>query len=380
MKESYRYLLCEVKKLAVDSFETFIKRLGLNPNLFEHLHDIKYSIGKTLNDGAHAEYYEDDNELVISEKIVQNGLKKVHNEEIYYEELVENLAISYLHEMLHANRTIIIGNLLNKRNYDEFTYKQKYNNEHSAELIKYKYALDKVLINYDINDFVGSIPIIVHFNQDKTYFVVAYNDKDKSFEIYEHQKFNVKLKNIDSFLMALSKELIQEKSKHPINKVVYDYFDYNDVVALPCDYYRFDSNIRLNIKNVKLFKKFEKRINSQLSFEEIITEALAVIMVYTRNDNIIDFESLKEYSYDENVYAGIKIIKSFDLDTLRWYFLSTYDEVYCDKFSKFFNDKYIDLLKIMYKIYELNMPLSKELDNELKYILKKSKQKTYFLK
>ena len=103
-------------------------------------------------------------------------------------------------------------------------------------------------------------------------------------------------------------------------------------------------------------------------------------MVYTRNDNIIDYESLKEYSYDENVYAGIEIIKSFDLDTLRWYFLSTYDEVYYDKFSKFFNDKYIDLLKIMYKIYELNMPLSKELDNELKYILKKSKQKTYFLK
>ena len=80
--------------------------------------------------------------------------------------------------------------------------------------------------------------------------------------------------------------------------------------------------------------------------------------------------SIMDDNLDENDVLGIKLVSEFDDETLRWYFLSSYDDVYYDRFSKIFEDKYKDLLKIMYKIYELERPITDEIMNEFKYIVK----------
>lgn len=372
MREEYKYLLCEAKKVAVDSFEIFLNRLQVDSSLFEHLHDIKYSIGKTIDESAFAEYYQDTNEIVISEKRVNNGLNKVKKGIMTEDDLIENIAVSYLHEMLHANRTIIIANILNMRNYDEFFYKANYNNEHRDELLKYKYTLEEILKKHDIKKFTYIIPIIVKFNSNKTYTVVSYNLRDKQFEVYDNQLFQTKLNNINNFLYSISRELNENKKQHPINRIVYDYFDYDDVVALPCDYYRYYDNVQIDVNNVNQFKRFEKKIKSKVALEEIITEALAMIMIFTREQEVLDYDELSEYNFDENVIVGIDLIKSLDDETLKWYFLSTYDEVYYDRFSKVFKDNYNKLLKFMYKIYELERPISNEMKKEFEYILRTS--------
>ena len=190
-----------------------------------------------------------------------------------------------------------------------------------------------------------------------------------------HQIFNINTYD-NNFLFLVSKDLV--KKKHKVDRIVYDIFDFNSVIALPCDYYKINKKVSLNLKNLKQIKHFEKKINSQLSFEEIITEALATIMVFTRNSDFINYEELNEYSFDDDVFVGIKVIESFDKDILRWFLLSTYDEVYYDKFEKYFNNYYTRLLKIMYKIYELDLSLTDDMNRELTKILKINKTKTYF--
>lgn len=364
----YNFLIKETKKVAFRSFEVFLKRIDLDISLFNHLNDIAVKIGEPNSEGAYAEYYPENNSMIISKYKVNSGLRKVRNGEITIDVLIDNIAISYLHELIHANRTIIIANELNLYNYDEVIYKANYNKLYEEKLLKYRASLDIVLEKYDVNKFDKYIPIIVSFNKSGTYNVVAYNSDNKSFEIFNDQKFNSTIKNSrDNFLYDIGNEL---NKGHTISEEIYDYFDFEDSISLPCDY-RFDKNIYYEFRNPKHYNNLKKNIKQQISLDEIITEALAIIMVLTKEDEVIDYEMvLDSDNLDENDVLGIKLVSEFDVETLRWYFLSSYDDVYYDKFSKIFEDKYKDLLKIMYKIYELERPITDEIMNEFKYIVK----------
>lgn len=368
MREEYKYLLCEAKKVAFKSFESFLKRIDLDISLFNHLNDILVKIGEPKSEGSYAEYYPDSNMMIISKYRVNSGLRKVRNDEITMEELIDNIAMSYLHELIHANRTIIIANILNLYNYDEVIYKQNYNKIYEGQLLKYRTALERVLEKYDISKFDKYIPVIVSFNTNGNYNVVAYNLENKSFEIFKNQYFNSTIKNSkNNFLMNIGSEL---SNGHVVSEEIYDYFDFEDTISLPCDYI-FNKNTFYEFRNLKHYNKLKKKIKQQISLDEIITEALAIIMVLTKDEEKIDYDMvLESENLDENDILGINLVKEFDTETLRWYFLSSYDEVYYDKFSKIFEDKYKDLLKIMYKIYELERPITEEIMKEFKYIIK----------
>lgn len=357
MSEEYKYLLCEIKKVAYDSFEIFLKRLGIDFDLFEHLYDIKCIIGKTLNRDSYAEYFEEDNEIIISNKVVDAGLKEVKKGKLTYKKLVEDCAISYLHEMIHANRAIIINNIMSKKNFLEYLYIHEYNINYNEELIKYKYALENVIKNYDITKFGENVPILVSFNKNKSCNVVAYNFSQKEFLIYKNQNIDISLKNTKEFLYCVGIEL--NTKKHIATKTIKDYFDYEDKITMPCDFYDYNRNVYFNDISNGEIKRFYRELDYKSSLEEILTEALSIIMIYSRNHKDIDFNSIKERIKDENALLGVNFVEVLDFDTIKWFILSSYDDEYYDKFNKIFEEKYNELKKIMYEVYKKRKPLAK---------------------
>ena len=187
MKEIYD-LINDSKKIAIDSFKYYIDKLGLNPDAYEHLYNIKIEIDD--NDS----YLPDNFEITLSFSNILDYIDLIEeakrdNNTRCINNIKANLAVSILHEMLHANRTIFIEggisiSILNKQKENEikqnhiittadyyhskteelFTKNEKEKNKKIEEIntiIKNQDGLEETIV-----EVLANIMIISYFNKD----------------------------------------------------------------------------------------------------------------------------------------------------------------------------------------------------------------------
>ncbi len=107
-KEEKEKLLLKAKYTAVETLKHFFNMLNLDPNLFNHIYNIH--IGTNYNLKGVAEYDIDNFQILIDNEYLDLLLKDIDKDGI--DEITTQLAHTIIHEMIHANRTILIdGNI-----------------------------------------------------------------------------------------------------------------------------------------------------------------------------------------------------------------------------------------------------------------------------
>ena len=349
--------------VAINSFQLFVNKLGINPKAFEHLYKINFKIGNT-NDDATAEFAPNSFSMTINSSYVNDLLNEVNNAEDKnrIEIVIYNFALTIVHEMIHANRCIMINNGLNIENLED-----KLDNELlNYELLQKGYdkkefdkLLEKVLELKDIEEFGKYIPI-KYSKKGNEEIVIAFNKETNCYEEFKNS-FGVKLTNPLEIITNLAKKLDQEKYK-PSFIIPNDYKE-KDVIVTVADYYHEHDKKIIEEDPIEFAKSINKEVNkisdrleNQDGFEETLTETIAEIIIMSRNDEKLDIDKvcdkiIKSTEFeDERVMAYL--IKSLGIDMLKWFITSAYDDEYEDYFSKIYKEKYDDLLLDIADLYE----------------------------
>lgn len=400
----------EVIKLGFDYYKKLIKNLGLDEDLFSHIYDTEFSYDKkeSMNNEATYDSFSDLiylNNEILEEKYYEYLLTK--NERIKNE-----IAHTITHELIHATRTIFIENgihslsesklknfsayeLNKKRREKEFLEKAKKTTDDIDNIkentIKYNNYLSKLLNDPFYSSLSPYIPVKITYLGNNKYDVVAYYEEERNFsdekdnpnidiissyKIYKNEEFGID-ENLSpkDVIVKISNELKEFNHKPVITSYLNDK---NNLSIVKCDYYLdyeydFYNEIKGSIDNIdkytdeefksyvdtesqKLIDNVTVNLKLQSTFEENITETLAVIANLTYKKDKIDLDELS-YKFIENDFPydlifGIKILSSLGIDGIKWFLTSTYDNEYINRFKKEFENNYVTLLKLSNKAYD----------------------------
>ena len=302
----------------------------------------------------------------------------VNNEKVI-NNVTSNVAATLVHEMIHANRTVMINNGLNALNIKEKEEEEliKYAQQKAGhDLNQYRMLLSDVLYKPFVKDFKKFIPIKVKLNNDSSYTVIAYNRETKDYNEFANQKFNSKLENgIDEFLHQIGIELNSQNNKHQITSIIYSFINKKDQpqVLVASDYYHPYSDTerlvhgRENLTPKEFLSQLDEKINNIINrlenangFEEVLSDTLSYIIISTRNNQLLDLNLVttniinsSTASVDEKIAA--KLIQQLGVDIIKWFLTSAYTDYYNDEFEKKFKERYDDLLLDFNDLYEANM-------------------------
>lgn len=390
-KEIYIQLIDKVQRVSVQYLRNFCKLLDFNPELFNHIYNIQIKIGKTENNSP-AQYLPDENYIIMNIKYIQGMLQcinKYSNDERKRISVILNMVLTLLHEMIHANRVIMIENGLNstsiKRKSDDelLGYFQQ---RSGHDLNKYNMLLCNILGKSYVVEFTKYIPIKGRLNKDGSYTIIAYNCETKDYDEFANQHFNANIKDgIDLFLYQIGTELNNKDSNHKITGTIYSFInnDKQQKITIASDYYHsYSRNNKLvdkkdvsssNVPTKEYAQILDKktsqaldRIKNANGFEEIMTEVIANIIVITRNDKTLNLNFVintivnsNSFLPDEKVAA--KFIQQMGVDMIKWFLISSYADCYNDYLEKIFQEKYDDLLHVFNNLYEATIH-GRELD------------------
>lgn len=381
--------LIETGKIrAIESIKNFCTLLNINPEIFNHIYQIPVKIEDFLGINAEGFYYIMENYIALNSNTIEKSLKRI--DENPDDEKVKNVEISLIatlivHEMLHANRSIIIENGLDKFNLIEKGKKEttKYLQEQEGyDLDQYDSLLHEVLQKTYIEEFKKFIPIKAKLNEDGSYTIVAYNLETKDYAIFANQQFKAKMEDgIDKFLYQLALELNDENEKHVVTKEIYTNTNNNDELEgrnINDYYHPYSESGRLvdqsNMESKNLSKEEYdklivakqsialKKINDSEGIEEALVETLAQIIVMTRNSKELELDKITTRIYDNNEYdikMAAKLIQKMGVDVIRWFLTSVYEDYYSDELEKTFQERYDELIIAFNELYDF----SKKCDN-----------------
>lgn len=247
----------DAHKVAVKSLKNFFRNMGLNEEAFNHLYEIPTFFADFLKTSDEAVYLHTestqenpiDNTIAINVKLLNKYINSINHKKVDYNKIVLQLASTLVHEMLHANRMIIMDYVIKTKNKNNPNKPPKETWETKTNLVSEFYHNTNILSEEDESD----------------------------------------------------------------------------------------------------------RVYYQGSFEETITEALADMIVQTRNSNEFDLENLNNIIQKNNadmiIKTGSQILKDMGIDTVKWFITSAYENSYYDKFEHTFEEKYDDLLYDVDDIY-----------------------------
>ena len=120
-------LLKEAHEVAISSLKNFLTNLGFNEEAFEHIYNIELSIETIALPHVDAEYrhketpQEDpkDNIIVVNSKTLDKYVNMINTNKVNKKQIILNLATTLVHEMIHANRIIILDYVIKKSNYEK---------------------------------------------------------------------------------------------------------------------------------------------------------------------------------------------------------------------------------------------------------------------
>ena len=354
LKEIQIKVLNKSKDIAINSLQNFFKINDLDPSLFNHLYEIDFKIDNC--EGA-AEYNPKEFSIAVDSEYLNNMVNKLMNckDDKSKTNIYLNIAVTLVHELLHANRTIMIEKGINPKSIKSVVNNiEKKENDNVEEINYYKALLLQIIDKPYVDLFNCFIPIKIKDEGNGLLTVVAYNKDTNNFYIFENQKFNSILDgNIDEFIKNIGIEL-NNKELHKANKEIVDPINIEDDYAdsyLASDYYHKHNDIStLDDVNDAL-----DRIEGQSDFEEVISETLASIIIMTRNDRELDLEKINKKIQNGNSDIDeklcMKIIYNEGPNMIKWFLTSVYDSEYYDKFEKIFNEVYTDLLMDFSDIY-----------------------------
>ncbi len=367
----------KAKKDAVGALENFLNNLDINPKLLQHIYDVEMVfVEKEVKGVSYPNYNPVTNIIELSPNDFTksiNAIKNVGMDSEKGRKIYGDLVASLLHEMLHANRALMIEGGVNAKNIDD-----KYDDDVSKsiavsqghDIVKYEELLFKMMDDEYIDSFTQYIPIKAKRFEDGV-TVIAYNKSEKSFVEFTKQKFNETFNgDPHDYLVDIGLELnsIAGKMFHKPTRTIYAYPEEkqnnDDMVADASDFYHDYKPNETDILDAA------DHIDHQQDFEEIIVETLSYMIYMSRNKSYIDLEELSSKIIDSNdsdldIKVGAYLINKCGLDLLNWYMLSTYDFSYTDYFKKTFKEEYDDLLENMSILYEPN-EYSKEEKNKAK--------------
>lgn len=380
MQNKYSKLIDEAKIIACDSLKRLFKNLELDSELFDHLFDIKIKTSKFDQKDLMAVYISKSFTIILN----SNYLKaltdeiKLDSSERMIKLIKLNLALTIVHEMLHANRTMMINNSLTLNNYNQkYIYELVFNVQKNLG-----YDLDfynNTLANMNTKKYKKYVPIRVRKDKNNTVNAIVYNKESKN---YEHFIINNFKDDVYSFSKNTYEFLKNEKPdceifnyglESSIETASYYYHDFDKLILKHEEY----SSKILDSK----IKAISKKLNIQDDFEEVIIESIANVAIMSRKEENLNLQSVynrlkSDESVDRDLKMGLWFISEMGEDMIKWFLTSAYESHYDDKFEKHFDRKYIQLLKSFSRLYKLknqNSLLSSLDEKRIKSIVKQKK-------
>lgn len=369
---------------AYNSLKHFFKLLDIDYNLFAHLFNIDIKIdydSKFINekDGLCARYdtgtNTKNNNVYISVYYINTMLDNLYDNKISRQDLINDLAVTIVHELLHANRSVIIDNeptIYDKKDREEYDLLL-----HEYNIESYKEILDECINSGFYNYFDKIVPLKAVIHGNNCFSVVCYDKEKEAFYIYKNQKFGYNGENIFT-LFNIGIELNSNNFKHKIDVEIPYLKDksFDDHIDDSADYFHQKSTVRDENKE-------NNRIVLQTNLEENLVEMIANLIVYSRKNDKIDLDLFKEHinthGYRESEKLSFEILYRMGIDSIRWFILSAYEDEYDDKLYNAFKEKYDSLLNYFYslennesKIEHMSSKKLKELKNKINEIIDES--------
>ena len=125
MEEKYTFVN-DLYKESTDYIKHFFELMGYNPKAFNHLYNINIKITEKeyngLDDDYDAEYVPKTNTIYVYNDYIEDMLDLMEDsEDKKRKDIVKlNFCFTLIHEILHANRAIMINNSLNINNFDKY--------------------------------------------------------------------------------------------------------------------------------------------------------------------------------------------------------------------------------------------------------------------
>ena len=221
--------------------------------------------------------------------------------------------------------------------------------------------LDEQLFNhiYDIPIIIGRVikdSSITEYDPEENFIVINEEDLQKYMDMINKGNvsettvvINIAHNLVHEMIHAnrtIQQEYIPEKeideydnNEQNNNEIMEDVQD-EPVIDLVSKFY--NKSEKISPKKKELIK------TQQTSLEEIVTEALALIIIKTRNNNTLDLEEVnkeiqkRETNIENKI--GLQIITNIGIEGLQWFMTAAYDDIYDDRFSKIFQEEYNNLL------------------------------------
>ncbi len=309
----------------------FFDIIGLDRSLFTHLTNIESVLDlEEFNDyDTKVAFYEcvnsDDHTFDNTIHMLPEYLDTILDR---YDDINRNdLIKTILHETIHANRTIIINNAVL---YPDCTLSSISHYEKFRE----RYA-------HLIHDSNNKLQVLRVFKSksSSSYTIYAYNSISGDFFIYTiPTKYGIVFNNLNDFEELLNRSsqffdfIAQIENPYDIN--------YTSLVA---DYSTsFKDPTKLESKD---YMKIDGEVTKQMDFEESITEAFVQIMFYLKDKDEFNFDELLQKNHlPANIKLALEFIHNLNIDTIRWFFLSCYEDEYRNRFYELYKDEYFRLI------------------------------------
>lgn len=360
----YDDLIKVLREHSITAFNNFLTILNIDSNNFIHLQDVQICVGKPQK-VCLAEYVTEDNIIVVDEQYLENELLSMEQKNLDYESLISNLSVTIIHELLHANRAILINGGINDYNKEEILNHLMYSLENEEILKNNRMALDKVVSEYGIKKFKRYIPYAI-INEGDTYEVFVYNIKKAKFLRFSSNNIEKFMECEDKWI-KIGKDLYDNKEDYDFVDTFDDILKQKDLVLTAGDFYHNIGELKSKIGNINedmsnedyynlLLKNHEfltNRFRQLNSLEESMIEGLANIIELMSGFDFLDYEYIENYldCIEAHGVLAIKMYKSFDINLIRWFILSAYDEQYYDMIQQIFGDDYEEVLQIFDDIY-----------------------------
>ena len=137
-------------------------------------------------------------------------------------------------------------------------------------------------------------------------------------------------------------------------------FNYNDIVLNENFYGVASDNLwDYDIDITKLSKdeiiEYRNKLINQIGIEEALTEAFAKIVIFHKNKKDLKIREFCDLELamrqSDDMKCAYYLIKKMNLDTIRWFFTSCYEDCYRNEFKTLFGSDYDKVIKHFVNFY-----------------------------
>lgn len=354
-------------KIAVESLRNFFVLLDLNPDAFNHLYEIEMDFDDNEN---LASYSPIDNKISLNREVFNEALYDIEDYPNRQEEIEVNLAISMVHEMIHANRTVLIDNGVTTLSLERFKKEEQIRliqQKQGYDLDVLRYQLSQMLDKPYIKEFKKYIPFNIK-EKNGVYEVLTYNLITKNYEKFSSNDFcDDYSEDKDKFLSAVGFRL--NNTEYEESDIIYSFTGKDTRPVVACDYvddykpFFTDEDLSLSFEEINdleedLNYEYEQKVDKlegKDALEESLTETLAIITIMSRKQKTLDLDivttKIEENEECIDLKVAAKLIRALGKDTIRWFMTSAYEPYYQDKFSTIFEEQYNCLLYDFSNLY-----------------------------